>query len=160
MAAIARIGSIVGADRVGAPRTVDGWAPERCAIAPYDPPPPPRVRRAPRRGRGLLAVRVLRPPIPLEVTTDGPPLLPGAAPSRHLRILSIRPANPDDPRAKALRLIGDVRVASGPWEVSEGWWADAPIHRDYWDVELVLGGSCRVNRERAVEQWFADGVYD
>ncbi len=160
MAAIARIGSIVGAERVGAPRTVDGWAPERYAIGPYDPPPPPRVRRAPRRGRGLLAVRVLRPPIPLEVTTDGPPIAPGTAPSRHLRILSIRPANPDDPRAKSLRLTGAVRVASGPWTVADGWWSENAIERDYWDVEIGGVTSARVFREREAAGWFLDGSYD
>ncbi|MFA6958974.1 MAG: DNA polymerase Y family protein [Thermoanaerobaculia bacterium] len=160
MAAIARIGSIVGAERVGAPQTVDGWAPERYAVAPYDPPPPPRVRRAPRRGRGLLAVRVLRPPIPLEVTTDGPPLAPGVAPSRHLRILSIRPANPDDPRAKSLRLTGDVRVASGPWTISDGWWSENAIERDYWDIEIGGVTSARLFRERESCVWFLDGSYD
>jgi len=118
------------------------------------------VRRAPRRGRGLLAVRVLRPPIPLEVTTDGPPLAPGAAPSRHLRILSIRPANPDDPRAKALRLTGDVRVASGPWTISDGWWSENAIERDYWDIEIGGTTSARVFRERVVAGWFLDGSYD
>ncbi|MFN2632513.1 MAG: hypothetical protein ABR610_03770, partial [Thermoanaerobaculia bacterium] len=76
---IARLASMLGADRVGSPRTVDGHRPERYALASYAPPAPPEVVRAPKRGRGLLAVRALRPPIALEVLTAEPPPLPAAA---------------------------------------------------------------------------------
>ncbi|MEO8191770.1 MAG: DNA polymerase Y family protein [Acidobacteriota bacterium] len=67
---IARLASMLGADRVGSPRTVDGHRPERYALASYTPPAPPEIARAPRRGRGLLAVRTLRPPIEIEVITS------------------------------------------------------------------------------------------
>ncbi|MCA1609700.1 MAG: DNA polymerase Y family protein [Acidobacteria bacterium] len=76
---IARLASMLGADRVGSPRTVDGHRPERYALASYAPPAPPEVVRAPKRGRGLLAVRALRPPIALEVLTADPVPLPAAA---------------------------------------------------------------------------------
>ena len=76
---IARLASMLGADRVGSPRTVDGHRPERYTLASYAPPAPPEISRAPKRGRGLLAVRALRPPIPLEVLTAEPPPLPAAA---------------------------------------------------------------------------------
>jgi protein ImuB len=67
---IARLASLLGADRVSSPRTVDGHRPERFASSGYDPPPPPEVARPPRSGRGLLAVRVLRPPVELEVVQE------------------------------------------------------------------------------------------
>ncbi len=76
---IARLASMLGADRVGSPRTVDGHRPERYALSSYAPPAPPEVVRAPKRGRGLLAVRALRPPIALEVLTAETPPLPAAA---------------------------------------------------------------------------------
>ncbi len=76
---IARLASMLGADRVGSPRTVDGHRPERYALASYAPPAPPEIARTPRRGRGLLAVRVLRPPIALEVLTAETPTPPAAA---------------------------------------------------------------------------------
>ncbi len=67
---IARLASLLGADRVVSPRTVDGHRPERFASASFEPPPPPEIARPPRAGRGLLAVRVLRPPVELEVVTS------------------------------------------------------------------------------------------
>src|SRR6185369_722060 len=64
---IARLISMLGEERVGMPQTVDGHLPDRYAIAAYDPPPPPHLSRPPRKSRGLVAARVFRPPIPIEV---------------------------------------------------------------------------------------------
>jgi hypothetical protein len=69
-ATLARLTARRGPDRVGSPRTVDGHRPERADSVPFDPPPPPKLRQPPRRGRGLLVVRVLRPPVPLEVIME------------------------------------------------------------------------------------------
>jgi len=135
---VARIASIVGPDRVGAPAAVDSHAPEELAVAPYEPPPPPEMKKKPRKGRGLLAVRVLRPPVALEVMTNGKDLVSIASES----------------------IKGRVRVASGPWRLEDGWWRDAPVARDYWDVEVVSGGIYRVFREQMSGNWFADGIYD
>src|SRR5439155_3580158 len=68
---LARLFALLGPGRVGSPRAVDGHRPERFGLVDYAPPPPPPVRQAPRTGRGLLAVRVLRPPLALEVMTGG-----------------------------------------------------------------------------------------
>lgn len=68
-ATLASLFALLGPDRVGSPRQVDSHCPERFALVEYAPPPPPQVRRPPRQGRGLLTVRALRPPIPLEVIT-------------------------------------------------------------------------------------------
>jgi protein ImuB len=69
-ATLARLAARLGPDRVGSPRTVDGHLPERYASASFDPPPPPKLRQEFRQGRGLLMVRVLRPPVALEVITE------------------------------------------------------------------------------------------
>ncbi len=69
---IARLAALLGADRVGSPRAVNGHRPERFTQVSYSPPPPPTLARPPRTGRGLLAVRVLRPPIALEVLVAPP----------------------------------------------------------------------------------------
>ena len=69
-ATMARIAGRIGPDRVGAPQTVDGHLPERYGTTTFDPPPAPKLRREPKNGRGLLAVRVLRPPVPLEVIVE------------------------------------------------------------------------------------------
>jgi len=151
-ATIARLISVLGVDRIGVPVTIDGHAPERFAIGPYDPPPPPDARRAPRKGRGLMAVRVLRPPVELEVITSG-----GNGP---VRLQSIRSLPPRESETKPVQIAGEVRIASGPWTLEEGWWSEAPVDRDYWDVELVSGGIYRVYRMRERETWFSDGIYD
>ncbi len=67
---LARLAARLGPDRVGSPRVVDGHLPERTISVPFTPPPPPKSRTAPRRGRGLLAVRALRPPVALEVIVE------------------------------------------------------------------------------------------
>jgi protein ImuB len=164
---IARLASILGADRIGSPRTVDGHRPERFVLADYSPPPPPRFASPHRTGRGLLAVRVLRPPIALEVITD-------EAFSSQLSAVSSQRIHNSQFTIHNLRLVslksvggnggpeiaGAVRVASGPWSLEEGWWLDAPAARDYWDVELSDGALYRIYRDRKDGVWFADGIYD
>jgi protein ImuB len=156
---LARLFALLGPGRVGSPRPVDGHAPERFGLVEYAPPPPPGKRREPRAGRGLLAVRVLRPPVELEVLTQGDPerddpvCLPPA---------QIHPAGAatTEKSAKRPRIEGAVKVASGPWGLEEEWWTEDPKGRDYWDVELATGGLYRLYRERATGCWFADGIYD
>jgi protein ImuB len=69
-ATMARIAGRIGPENIGAPRVSDGHLPERYDTAPFDPPPAPKLRREPKNGRGLLAIRVLRPPVPLEVIVE------------------------------------------------------------------------------------------
>ncbi len=156
--ALARLFALLGEGRVGSPRTVDGHLPERFALVPWEPPPPPVERKPPRAGRGLLAVRVLRPPLPLEVLVDG-----SSGPNGNPGTTS-RPASLKSLANEATKglpdLAGAVRVASGPWHLEEAWWSDAPVTREYWDVELSSGPLCRIFRNTASGDWFADGVYD
>lgn len=143
---LARLFALLGPDRVGSPRAVDGHRPERFALVEYTPPPPPEIRREPRTGRGLLAVRVLRPPLNLEVIADDQP--------QEVRTIV------SDESEKRPRIEGHVKVASGPWGLEEGWWSEDPVGREYWDVELAGGGIYRIYRDRASGEWFADGIYD
>jgi protein ImuB len=158
---IARLASLLGADRVGSPRSVEGHRPERFTLSGYVPPAPPSSRLPPRSGRGLLAVRVLRPPVALEVILETPREKPsppggGRGESEGGRPVSLKALAPDAP----LPIAGSVRVAAGPWSLEEGWWGETPADRDYWDVELSDGGLYRVYRDRNADAWFADGVYD
>ncbi|HEY0783075.1 MAG TPA: hypothetical protein VGE98_11505, partial [Thermoanaerobaculia bacterium] len=150
-ATLARLFALLGPDRVGSPRPVDGHRPERFQLVEFAPPPPPLVRRPQRAGRGLMAARVLRPAIEVEVLTEGP----GAEASP----LEVRPL-PSEEGERRPRVEGRVKVASGPWGLEEEWWTDGPTGRDYWDVELAGSGLYRLFRDRETGGWFADGVYD
>jgi protein ImuB len=176
---LARLFALLGPGRVGSPATADGHRPERFALADFRPPPPPDVRTRPPRARGLLAIRVLRPAIelgvstrPAEGATHGSAACPG-----FLHPLS-RPPIPAETRAVVpvrsrsslhratpasavtIQVEGAVRVASGPWELEEGWWTEAAVRREYWDVELDAGGLYRIYRDRETGRWFLDGIYD
>ncbi|MDH3813055.1 MAG: DNA polymerase Y family protein [Acidobacteriota bacterium] len=67
---LAHLAARLGPERVGSPRTIDGHLPERFQTEPFNPPPAPKLRQSSRQGRGLLVVRVLRPPVPIEVITE------------------------------------------------------------------------------------------
>jgi protein ImuB len=156
---LARLFALLGPDRVGSPRSVDGHLPERFALVEFTPPPPPEVRRAPRPGRGLLAVRVLRPPVALEVVTEEPA---PEIPAEEAPPAEVRPVVTEEVE-KRPKIEGTVKVASGPWGLEDGWWSEAPADRadrDYWDVELMTGGLYRLYRDRSSGEWFADGIYD
>lgn len=138
---IARLVSLLGDDRVGMALAVDGHLPERYALGDYTPPPPPTTRPKAQKSRGLLAVRVFRPPIPVEVTTE--------VNDAGTQIASIQGEG---------NLSGRVRMSSGPWRVESSWWADAPAAREYWDVELD-GGVYRLF-EAATGGWVVDAAYE
>ena len=164
--AIAKLVSMIGEGRVGMATAVDGHLPERFAVNDFDPPPPPDTRRAPRKSRGLLAVRVFRPPLPAEVITrPSNDREPGELQIESVRAI-VAPPPAGDP-AKARRETGNadgidgrVRVSSGPWQIEEGWWTDRPHAREYWDVELERGGVFRLYRDEVAAAWFVDARYD
>ena len=180
-ATMARIAGRIGPDRIGAPRVSDGHLPERYDTATFDPPPAPKLRREPKNGRGLLAIRVLRPPVPLEVITEEVndnensqfSILNSQLPSQahptaecdviknsKLRIHNLRLVSVTSETGATPRIQGLIRVAAGPWSLEDGWWNERPVERDYWDVELSGGRLYRIYRDCKTGDWFADGMYD
>ncbi len=157
---LARLFALLGPGRVGSPRPVDGHRPERFTLVPFAPPAAPLLRRAPAatpsqapEGKGLLAVRTLRPPIELEVLVEPRAADREPAPTH---VQSTR----SESQEKRPAIAGAVRVAAGPWRLEDGWWSDAPAAREYWDVELDAAGLFRIYRDVATGRWSADGVYD
>jgi protein ImuB len=140
---IARLVSLLGDDRVGMAMSVDGHLPERYAVGDYTPPPPPDARRKPSKSRALLAARVFRPPIPVEVITR-----------EHDGETAITEINGEGDAC------GSVRVSSGPWRIESSWWSDAPATREYWDIELDRGGVYRLYQAAPSTEWFIDARYD
>ena len=159
---LARLFALLGPDRVGSPRPVDGHRPERLALVPFAPPAAPMICKGTPRasalanapaGKGLLAVRTLRPPIELEVLVEPRPADREPAPT-HIQSLA------NESNDKRPTIAGAVRIAAGPWRLEEGWWSDRPVAREYWDVELDAAGLFRIYRDVATGRWSADGVYD
>lgn len=150
---LARLFALLGPDRVGSPRPLDAHRPEGFVLVPYAPPPAPLVPPPPPTARGLLAVRVLRPPLPLEVLTREDAGIAGPRPIELRAVVG-------EETTRRPRLTGPVRVAAGPWRLDEGWWTEERIEREYWDLELAGGILCRVYREPRSGDWYADGIYD
>ncbi|MDQ1348214.1 MAG: polymerase, partial [Acidobacteriota bacterium] len=159
---LARLFALLGPDRVGSPRPVDGHRPERLALVPFAPPAAPMICKGTPRtsavanapaGKGMLAVRTLRPPIELEVLVEPRPADREPAPT-HIQSLA------NESNDKRPTIAGAVRIAAGPWRLEEGWWSDRPVAREYWDVELDAAGLFRIYRDVATGRWSADGVYD
>jgi len=147
---LARLFALLGEERVGSPRLLDSHRPEGFALEPFAPPPPPKVRPETPPGRSLMSARALRPALELEVIVEE---TSGKRP-RTLESLLREGAE------KKPKIAGEVRVASGPWGLEEGWWREEPVEREYWDVELSDGGLYRIFRNRRSGEWYADGIYD
>ncbi|MGH7894359.1 MAG: hypothetical protein ACREQL_06800, partial [Candidatus Binatia bacterium] len=135
---LARLGAMCGTGRMGTPVVIDSHRPGDAAVAPFTLP----ASTLPANGSGetscCLVIRALRPPQPLEVFTerDAPSFVRGVG------------------------LGGRVVGAAGPWRVAAAWWDDAPVVRDYYDLELTDGGIYRCFRDRRSGEWFVDGTYD
>ena len=139
---LARLAALCGTERVGMPAVVNSHRPGVAAVAPFvlsgasGPSGPPG--RPALQGGCRLVVRALRPPRPVEVFCDRD--------------------RPDFLRGEGLG--GRVVAVAGPWRLVGEWWSEAPLARDYYDLELSDGGLYRCYREQAAGQWFVDGVYD
>jgi protein ImuB len=135
---LARLATLCGPGRVGAPVVVDTHRPGAAEVGAFLPPPSTIAEPAPPPAPCRLAVRVLRPPRPLEVFSerDVPCFVRGTG------------------------LGGRVVAVAGPWRIAAEWWRSLPCARDYYDLELTDGGLYRCYRETATDSWFVDGMYD
>jgi len=140
---LASLESLLGKERAGSPAASDGHAPERFSMADYRPPPAPLLLPSRAPLPALLAIRVLRPAIRLNVDT-GEGGIPRAVQGRQ----------------QSCVIDGRVQAAAGPWHVEARRWSLAPLARRYWDVDLSDGGLYRLYWDELANAWFADGIYD
>ena len=103
------------------------------------------------------AIRILRPPLPAQVTVrDHQPV----------RVA----CEGDGSRAP---IAGDIAWASGPWRSSGDWWAQtaAPNReasetrytREEWDIAIATAGGdvlCRLVHDLEEGTWLLEGIYD
>jgi protein ImuB len=149
---LARLGAVMGQDRIGAPVTVDSYRPGAFEVKSFAIEHD-RSRRAalsgPRSGGPERpALRRCRQPVPARVAAD--------ANGRPLKITT-------DRRGFA---GGAVVRATGPWKTSGEWWLGpgqagrAGWDRDEWDVALSDGAAYRVFLDHADGRWFIDAILD
>jgi len=167
---LARLGALMGQDRVGAPALVDSYRPGAFAMTPFAvehtpasiASPPPATRQS-----STAVLRRCRQPVPARIAMDDA--------HRPLRVTT-------DRRGFA---GGAVLSCAGPWRTSGAWWEDdhrsqnlevrgqnskrvpdekrredGPWSRDEWDVALADGAVYRIFRDRTTDGWFIDGVID
>lgn len=133
---LARVGAIVGSDRVGTPELEDTHRPDAVKLsAPHAVIPPPV--ETPIHSPVGLTLRRFRPPLPARLElTDG--------------------------RATYLwteRVRGEIATQRGPWPTSGEWWqADRTWARREWDIALAHGGLYRLVHTR--DSYFLEGEYD
>ncbi len=131
---LARVGALVGDDRVGTPVRLDTHRPDAFALvrpAEVVPAPEPEPLHPP---RGLV-LRRFRPAWPVRVTCDG-----------------ARPVGVTG------RLEGRISAAAGPWRLSGEWWRPEAWETEIWQVELTAGGAYQLARTAA--GWSVEGVLD
>lgn len=157
---LARLTALMGEGHVGSPALVDAWRPgafelKAFAMQRAEPALPSTL------GNLQAALRRFRLPVPARV-----------------RVHEGRPVRVQvDRRGLA---SGIVVQAAGPWRTSGEWWLGGPPtqptgpavetrpvapaaggwDRDEWDVALGDGTIYRLTVERAIGQWFIEGVID
>jgi protein ImuB len=167
----ARLGALVGDTRCGSPALLDTHRPDGIEMRRFAPES--RVtagRRAPRlRREAATAGRA-------EARPDGAASEGGRVPSPGSRIPNLRRFRPPIAvrvtvaRGRPVHVAidrrgmpgGDVEQQAGPWRTSGAWWDSGATawDRDEWDVALTDGAFCRLYRDRAIDRWFLEGVFD
>ena len=127
---MARLGALMGSDRVGAPSLVDTYRPGAFAMAKFDPPRnfanPQSLIPNPSRRSQRPVLRRFRSPIPARVTLEQ---------GRPGRVTT-------DRRGVA---GGRVERCEGPWRSSGDWWKKG-WNCDEWDVALNDGTTYRISQ--------------
>jgi protein ImuB len=143
---LARLGALMGSDRVGAPSLVDTCRPGAFAMAKFDPPRnfvnhqsqiPNLDGRA---AQPASVLRRFRSPIPARVTVEQ---------GRPVRVTT-------DRRGVA---GGRVERCEGPWRSSGDWWKKG-WNCDEWDVGLSDGTTYRISQAHNENAWFINGMLD
>jgi protein ImuB len=159
---MARLGALMGSDRVGAPALVDTHRPGAFAMARFEPsrtPHPPPLRDSFTGATAGLAVAG---------GEGGPVPHHGSAPASVLRrFRSPVVARVSVEQGRPVRVTTDRRGFSGgrvercegPWRSSGDWWTRG-WNCDEWDVVLSDRGTYRISQAHETGGWFIEGIVD
>jgi impB/mucB/samB family C-terminal domain len=149
---LARLGSLLGKDRVGRPVLEETHRPDAFRMEPFIW----KLTSIMDTGGPSSATPGSYPQIcrnsPLHIL--GPVLRrfrPGAFGS--VLLDKKRPAH-----IRSLEIFGKIMDQRGPYFISGNWWDEKAWERAEWDLELENGTVCRCHQSS--EQWEIDGVYD
>lgn len=143
---LARLGALMGSDRIGTPIQVDTDRPGAFAMRPFRTDWTERRRTAPTSASPVTGVisafRQYRPPLTARVVVD--------AAGEPVHVSTDRGAFD----------AGRVLSCTGPWATSGAWWNADRWHREEWDVRLSSGVTCRLAHNRDTGRWCIDAVAD
>jgi protein ImuB len=150
---LARLNALAGADRVGAPALVDSHLPDAFTVEPFV-----NANAAP-KGRADGAAGGLEPSQGSKSDHSNG--------MRRLVLHAFRPSRVAEAHFERGRLqylaadgvAGHVVQLAGPFRVRADWW-QAPVQRDYFDVELSDGAIYRVYHDLLNDAWQVDGCYE
>ena len=153
---MARLGALMGRDRVGSPSLVDTYRPGAFAMTTFDPP---RVFTNPR----LCAPESGA----LRRGSPKPSAEAGQASSVLRRFRSAIPARVVVEQGRPVRVTTDrrgfaggrVERCEGPWRSSGDWWKNI-WNCDEWDVSLSDGATYRISHAHQEGTWFVNGIVD
>lgn len=143
---LARIAHIVGENNVGFPELLDSYRPDAIRMQKFLASTPISATHKP-SDHSKIAFRVIRPPLPANVTLQG---------GRPVKV-SFRGQT------------WNVVQASGPWRSSGEWWEETPWQEDAWDLELRSTNGNGKSAASVVyctvfdplqQKWFVRGSYD
>ena len=143
---LARLGALMGSDRVGTPALVDTYRPGAFAMAAFDPPRTftnpqsliPHPQSLISNPTPASVLRRFRAPIPARVVV---------AEGRPIRVTT-------DRRGFA---GGRIERSEGPWRSSGDWWKNG-WNCDEWEVGLTDGTTYRLSH--AQDTWYVSGLID
>jgi len=139
---IARLKAIAGDDRVGSPVLEDTHRPASFRMQAFSLNEFPRTAPTPPSPTPRLALRRMRPPLPVRVQLSA--LQPVAFRDRDSSF--------------------SISAAYGPWRTSGNWWSTDGWNAEEWDVlaETSAGASvsCLLVHDCAQNQWQLEAFYD
>jgi protein ImuB len=139
---IARLKAIAGDDRVGSPVLEDSQRPGSFRMASFAVATQSGVNEPAEERRPQLALRRMRPPVPIRVQLDA--LKPVAFRNREQSF--------------------NIAAAYGPWRTSGCWWSTDGWNAEEWDVlaEANYGVylACLLVRNCTLNEWSLEAFYD
>ena len=174
---LARLGALMGQDRLGTAATLDSYRPGAFEMKPFATDQDADLRRSvlntPERHSARASAR--GGGAPREVKNVGH-IVTNQLDSEMSLTCALRRCRQPVPARVAVAAGRPMRVTSdrhgfaggavvhcaGPWRTSGDWWSarPRPFNRDEWDVALTDGAVYRIFRDRDADAWFFDAIVD